>query len=304
MRSRDGTSDQVLKPFGDLGLKDQLVLVENLEFTRDNSIPNLDEQHWTGTTQMLSGKTPTAYGDKARNATIDQYLGAKIGAGMPHPSLYMSLFAAMTCSFQADQSRVMPNNEPLDVFKKVFGGLSTTAPDAAVLRRLARRQSVLDSVAKDVAEAQLAAKMKGSRCTNPIIDPTLKYSDPMNLPATMRAFIDITVAAMACDQTRVVLISNFPSDNSYDYSCPYAPVNAPDAAHHALSHGGTNTNPDQSANQNGWLLERQFQHQMMAELAKKLKDIPEGTGTMLDNTVILIPSEVGGRTPTPLRGCS
>ena len=116
----------------------------------------------------------------------------------------------------------------------------------------------------------------------------------MNLPATMRAFIDITVAAMACDQTRVVLISNFLSDNSYDYSCPYAPVNAPDAAHHALSHGGTNTNPDQSANQNGWLLERQFQHQMMAELAKKLKDIPEGTGTMLDNTVILHSLRGGG----------
>ena len=154
-------------------------------------------------------------------------------------------------------------------------------PDAAVLAGLAHKKSVLDSVTKDLGsflkrlpaedkmraalqlqaiqtmEAQIAKQQAGGgvACMPPMVDSSVDYKQSASLPTAIRAYIDITVAAMACDLTRVMVMSTHLGDGG-DFTCPWAPVDAPDAGHHALSHGGTNSKPDGGAQARQHLADR------------------------------------------------
>jgi hypothetical protein len=123
----------------------------------------------------------------------------------------------------------------------------------------------------------------------------------------MRAFISLTVAAFACDQTRLVIMHDFISDGSERnprYGAPFPPINTPGAngGQHALSHNGDGSSNPQFQ---GFRRIKAFNTQLACELAAALKAIPEPSGsgeTMLDNTIIYIPTEIGkGHTPTGLQ---
>src|SRR5262249_23061675 len=138
----------VLQPYGDAGLKDQLVLLDNLEM-RFSTGP---DKHTAGNSQMLTGSGPMGTTDGTNyppvtNQSIDQYLAAQVGVPLQSnwPSLYLQA-ADCTCSFASDGTLITGDGDPLDVYKKVFGNLSMTGPDPTLVRRLARRQSVLDAV--------------------------------------------------------------------------------------------------------------------------------------------------------------
>jgi hypothetical protein len=222
---------------------------------------------------------------------------------------------SVTYSYGADGTGVPSNNDPLNIYTRVFGALDPAGgPDPALLRRLARRQSVLDSVTADVlafkrrlgtedakrADAQLTAIREmekrltvgvpaGPACTKPAMPGGVDFKSHRFVPETMRAFIDLTVAAMACNQTRVVMMHSYLREyHPPNFLCPWAPANAPTASFHGLSHDETG---DGFA---AFVRAKSFHFQLAGELANKLKAMPEqGGGNMLDRTVILIPTEIG-----------
>lgn len=326
----------IMAPVDTMGLRADFVGIEGLEMKRP---PGRFDSHYCGIAQLLTGITPDPGGASGKGdygiyisagPSIDTYLAAKLFSAMPWPSLQMgALCDGVSYTHTNDGKMVPANRNPLDLYKKVFGNLTPQGPDPATLNRLARRKSVLDSVAKDLAafrarlpaedrartdaqidaiqqmEARLRALMAGgSACTKPMIDSTIDYSTEESCPAAMRAYIALTVAAMACDQTRLVVLHDFVGDGSVRnprFGAPFPPVNAPGNGQHALSHNGDSSTPMYE----GFRRMRAFNTLLACELAKQLKAIPEpgvAGRSMLDNTIIYIPSEQGqGHTPTGLQ---
>lgn len=329
----DFTLGSIMAPVDTMGLRDQFVGIEGIEMRRPAD--GAFDTHFCGIAQLLTGPIPGANGNPGnfgiyRSATqsIDQYLASKQFASLPWPCLLMgALCDGVSYSHLADGTMVPTNVKPLDLYNKVFGNLMPGGPDPAALARLARRKSVLDHVARDLttfksrlpaedrarADAQLGAIQQmesrlqslavSGACTKPTVDPNVDYAAEESLPDAMRAFIAITVAAFACDQTRLVVMHDFLSDGSTSnprYGAPFAPVNTPGVGQHSLSHG-----LDDSPTFEGFQRMKAFNTQLACELAAALKAIPEpgvSGETMLDNTLIYMPTEIGrGHTPVGLQ---
>ncbi|MDX2023120.1 MAG: DUF1552 domain-containing protein [Deltaproteobacteria bacterium] len=90
------------------------------------------------------------------------------------------------------------------------------------------------------------------------------------------------VAAFACDLTRVATLMLRGQGTKFP-GCGFAPVNRPDVTFHSLSH----------LEDESWDTLKTFTHGLVAEALTKLQSIPEGAGTMLDNTWVLVGSEIG-----------
>jgi len=138
-----GTLTRALEP-----LRDELVILDNLEMRGASG-----DTHFGGIKALLTGRWPNggAMGT-ASNISLDLYLAEKLGRVLTprFPSLNLGVQTdSITRSYQANGTPVPPNQDPYDVYRSLFSGITggSAGPDAALLRRLARRQSVLDSVA-------------------------------------------------------------------------------------------------------------------------------------------------------------
>lgn len=303
--------------------RQDLVILDGLEYKRPVEAANT---HACGHHQMLTGPYVASVGETAppgdhvsANESIDQYLAEKIGriATPQFPSLVLGVGPQnfFSLSHAKDGTNVPSNRDPYDVYKKLFSNLMTgepTAPDPAVLGRLARRKSVLDSVTQDLVafrarlgradreradaqldairamEQRLSAGMTGAtaQCTKPTQVQGLDPKDPKSSLEMYKMHLDVIVAAMACDLTRfATLCFQGVSDAA---PCDFAPFNAPNNSYHSISH-----NEDNSGHVNFRNGKRALFGVVAEGLLKKLKSIPEGNGTMLDNTIIVIASDIG-----------
>jgi hypothetical protein len=209
------------------------------------------------------------------------------------------------CYRAADQP-LPPEDDPAAVYARVFAELHT---DPAVLAaERARQKSILDTVAGEYQrvsaelgsadrqrlEAHLDAvrdieqrltqvgRVGGAACSDPVITPVDK-DDNDAFPAVGALQLDLLAMALACDITRVASLqwSRSVSQTRFTWL-------GIDEAHHDLSHL-----PDDDATALDKLsrIESWYATQL-ATLIAKLKAIPEGDGTLLDNTVILFCNEL------------
>lgn len=195
-------------------------------------------------------------------------------------------------SFLADGSPVLSVRDPLAVYQNMFASQGSVS-------RLARRKSVLDLVAADMAsflktlpaadqaraaaqtdairtlEGRLGATLPNS-CAAPAPPGTagLNFDDANHGTAQATAMMDMITAAFACDQTRVV---------SLVFQGVYSSVNGgllggTNDSIHGMSHYG-DSHP--------MIVAKTAMFEQIAALADRLAAIPEGSGTMLDNTLIV-----------------
>ena len=266
-----------------------------------------------------SGFKPNKDGT-AQRASIDQYLASKVGKIVTpaFPSLNLAVSPTTATSFALDGTPVVGNQDPVAVYGQLFGGLANSGADAkadaARLARLARRKSVLDVVTADLssfrkrlgtedrarADAQLDAiralerrlgdaitspTAGASACARPARPMPIDVDDSANIPKLAGIMTDIVVAAFACDLTRIVAIQNYGSD--YHHSqCNFDPINTKES-YHSLSHA------TDAAGYAKFVALKKFFYGRAAELAMKLKQIPEAGGSMLDNTLIVAHAELG-----------
>jgi hypothetical protein len=197
-----------------------------------------------------------------------------------------------------------PDDDPKSVFERLFSGLAGTDPGAAD-RLLRRRQSVLDFVKGDIQklqsklgkdelerlEAHLESvrdvehrleMMSGLSCQAPA-EPNIDHKKIENYRAAGELQMDLLTAAFSCDMVRYATILWGGATSGKRF-----PSLGFDDSHHQLSHAGDS---DTAAKNklieiNRWYAER------FAYLLAKLDSIPEGTGTMLDNTVVLWGNEL------------
>jgi hypothetical protein len=201
-----------------------------------------------------------------------------------------------------------PQTDPYKLFNTLFATSSMTASQMNAL--LARRKSVLDFVGGQLGkfatnlgtddkvkvqshlqaiqslENQLTSMPTGAAtCTPPTVTPTgLNFNTVTNYPAHVTFMSDIVAAAICCGKARAVTMDLIDNGGGNSLTFPWIDIPSPDM--HAIAHQGS-ANYDQKS-----LIDQWFYQQCVAEVCKKLDAVTEGTGTVLDNTVILVMSDM------------
>jgi hypothetical protein len=266
------------------------------------------------------------------NISIDQLIAQTVGAKTTLGSLELAgkrfagnLWSRM--SYKGPANPVAPEEDPQRAFDRVFG---MPNQNAEALKRLAtRRRSVLDNALSELNT--LSAKMGATdrqklethaatlrdlelRIDNmstttttckPPTRPTVMASPEVianpsgmeqinaqndkTFPDIIKAHMDIMVGALACDITRVTSLIMAPSRSDVVLSWVNYGGSAFKESHHEISHYGT----DEKESQSKLTTINQWYAQQIADFIAKLKAIPEGTGTLFDNTLIVWVNELG-----------
>ena len=249
---------------------------------------------------MLTGRkaSNTSNDDytSAGGISVDQFIANDIGATTAFKSLeyvtsYIYAHAPGYCSFYAANQPVPFEDEPPKLFDRVFGDFTVSPEDPAAIAKRADRQSVLHAVYKNYqaldsrlgsadrqrldAHLQMVKELEqkilagvGAACTIPDQPPTDSTDAELGL--------DIMVHALACDLTRVGFIR-------LDYWDDYGFLDITGSYHDDYLHMVT-SDPVKAAKVDEV---KTYQAGEVASIIERLRAIPEGEGTLFDNTLVL-----------------
>ena len=310
----DFTLSPILQPLAPF--KDKLLIVDNVDMVSSNSGPGDGHQrgmgHMLTATELLPGdfkgggeNTSSGWaGGISVDQRIAQHMGVEsldLGVQVKSKNIWTRM------SYDGADMPRDPNEDPYAVYDKIFGNLTTDPAELEKIRL--QRQSVLDYVKDDIAKLEsrisaqdrpkLDAHLAAVQSVEKKLDPKGQLGafcspvdlggkiDPFageNFPAIGELMTDLAVLALACDYTRVVGLQWSKSVSNTQFSW----LNIPEG-HHDLSHEGNDNTAalDKITKINIWYAER------FAYLLERLSSIPEGDGTLLDNTVVLWCNELG-----------
>lgn len=314
-----GETQKVLTPY-----KDKLLYVDGLMLSghntgdkrRDRAGVKWDNEHGQGISGVFTGSIKDLQGVYSMTESIDQtvakhlyaqkataYKSIALAASSGNPGPHGSAF------FFGGGQPVTPITVPRVAFDTYFDKLQIGEPSAADAAAAARRkllkQSVLDTVRSELdavcsrlgtSERRLCdAHLAGLRSVEKRIQDSgegkpaqcAKPGQPIAKEGTydterdVRANIEIIRSAFACDLTRVATLQIGNADGGVDLD-GYA-------GHHETSHSVT-AQPSAKvvADHKAW---DQFFAKQWLYLLQQLSSIPEGSGSMLDNTLIVFGSD-------------
>jgi hypothetical protein len=306
--------------------KDDLLIVGGVDMlsamasNENGSSPGDAHQKGTGhcltATALLPGNFIGGGGLSAGWAggiSVDQEIANHIGQGTPYASLELGVAVQGAnvrgrISYRGPGQPLPPENSPYATYQRLFG--DSLGDPLEIEQRVARRQSVLDVVADDYE--QLRGRLGGEdreklhnhllsidairqrldkavvkfdgACQPLELGTVLDVDKIENMPVIGGLQMDLLAMALACDITRVATLM-------WTNSTTDAVLSFVDAAitegHHAIAHKG---DEDTTKVQHNTLINTWYASQL-ASLIDRLKAIPEGDGTVFDNTVILWTNE-------------
>jgi hypothetical protein len=293
-------------------VKESLTVLSGFEVKTGNS-----DAHFSGPAGLFTGESivPKPGGDWTfPTATLDQRIAAAIGGETLFRSLEVGVQPGLRgMSHNGPDSINTPESDPIRLYERLFGPTfrlpgENTPPDPS----LALRRSVLDSVLADVRaldrrlgavdrarldqhltavrdlELRIArlqsAPVNRASCMRPEAPPLL---DPIDgrpqMKERARVMADLSAMSLACDQTRVL---------SFWYSDPVSDVLYPNstASHHQLTHDEPGDQPQVNTIVTSIIED-------LAYMIGRLRDVPEGEGSLLDSVAMLATTDVSeGRT--------
>lgn len=249
----------------------------------------------------------------ANGISVDQELAKHIGGSTYLPSLELGVRAMdnevrSRISYSGAGNPMPPVNEPLAAFQRLFGRFLSIDEG-----QRQQRQSVLDVVKQqyDLVRPALASldrqkleqhmelvrgierrmDMRASeQCLPPDPPGQLAADSDDTMAAIAPLQMQLLAAAFACDLTRVASVQFSTAINEIRY-----PWLGSTGSGHTLSHAGPS---DLDARQQ-MIVRRRWIAEQLAELMTTLDAIPEGEGSVLDNTLIVWGNELGrGNTHT------
>lgn len=276
------------------------------------------EQHQRGIGAFLTGQTlqtGSFVGNDgttagwADGASLDQLLVPLLGQGSAAPSLQLGVHCierdvSGVISYGGAAQPLLAENDPAATFRTLFG--QVPGPPDAQERVRRRRASVLDTVQKQFPhakrglsaadrrrldlhleevrqlEARVAALPPGS-CLAPAAPGMTEFQSETAMPQVAKLQVDMLVKALQCDLTRVATLAY--SDAKNHIALPF--LNIPSDVHNISHYADSSTERLQLAQRDAWMAEQ------LAYLIRKLNETPEGTGTLLDSTLVLLGSELG-----------
>jgi len=296
-------------------VKDHVTVLTNMELA--NAYPG---SHATSNSSFLSAAKAkhTEGNDYYLGTTVDQVAAKQLGLETQLPSLELSMDLMQTvgqcdngyaCVYQNNLSWSTPTTplpseaHPRIVFETLFGEGGNSAERRAALRK---RASLLDAFNNDIArlKRKLGAsdrdkvdqyldtireverriqRAEADAANNPLPD----LDRPVGVPAAYadhaRLMFDLQVLAFQGDVTRVTTFQLARETSNRTYP----EIGVPDP-HHPLSHHGND--PDKIARM---AKINQFHVSLFAEFLQKLKDTPDGNGSLLDHSLYLYGSGIG-----------
>ena len=296
-------------------VKNDLTVFTNMELR-----PAYPGSHATSNSSFLSAARakPTESSDYYLGTTADQVAAKEIGQDTQLPSIELAMDIMQivgqcdngyACVYQNNLSWSSPTTplpaeaHPRIVFENLFGEGGTREERQEVLKK---RSSLLDSIVADMnrIKQDLGAsdqakvtdyldaireverriqKAESDSNDNPLPDLDRPVGVPVSYADHARLMFDLQLLAYQGDITRIATfqIARETSNRSYPE------IGVPDP-HHPLSHHGDD--PDKIARMSKI---NAFHVSLYAEYLEKLKNTPEGNGSLLDNSLILYGSGIG-----------
>jgi len=296
-------------------VKDHVTVLSNMELRE--AYPGT---HATSNSTFLScaHAKHTESSDYFLGTTADQIAAKQLGRQTQLPSLELAMDMLQVvgqcdngyaCVYQNNLSWSSPTTplpaeaHPRLVFETLFGEGGSKADRVAELKR---RASLLDFVKDDLARlgGTLGAadrakvdqyldsvrdverriqKAERDAADNPLTDLDRPVGVPAAYAEHARLMFDLQVLAFQGDVTRVITFQLARETSNRTY--PEVGVNDP---HHPLSHHGND--PEKIAR---LAKINQFHVSLFAEFLGKLKAVKEGSGTLLDHSLLLYGSGMG-----------
>ena len=302
-----------LQPLQDVS--DQVTVVSNMDL--QNAYPG---SHATSNSAFLSAARAkrTESTDYYNGITVDQIAAKHIGQQTQLPSLELSMDLLSTvgqcdngyaCVYQnnlswASPTRPLPSEaHPRVVFESLFGNGGTPKQRAAALKR---RASLLDSVTGEIKRIgkrvgaadrnridsfmtsirEVERRIELAQRTaadNPLPDLDRPVGVPVEYVDHAKLMFDLQLLAFQGDITRVVTFQLAREASTRSY-----PEIGVDDPHHPVSHHGNNPEKlEKVAKIN------RHHVSLFADFLKRMREIPEGEGTLLDNSVYMYGSGMG-----------
>eukprot|EP01031_Cornospumella_fuschlensis_P044904 gene44904-54925_t len=297
--------------------RDHLTVLSNMELR--NAYPG---SHATSNASFLSAAKAkhTESNDYYLGTTADQLAAQQIGPATQPPSLEPAMDQLQTtgqcdngyaCVYQNNLSWSSPTTplpseaHPRIVFERLFGEGGTVLERQSALRR---RASLLDWIAEDLAglKRQLGpadrAKVGEYLDTVREVERRIQRAEadvatsplprdlerPLGVPASYtehaKLMFDLQVLAMQGDITRVTTFQLARETSNRTYAVETGVADP----HHPLSHHGND--PDKIARM---AKINAFHVSLFAYFLDRLKNTPEGNGTLLDHSLLLYGSGIG-----------
>lgn len=313
----DFTFGQILEPLA-LNHQGNVTVLDGIDYNGGGGGNN----HMAGPSRfacgsgLLAGSEFSGGGDASSGwgsgISLDQAYAAEVGKFTPFSSLELgvrvnSANPRTRMAYSGPNQPIAPETNPQEVFNRLFSEFGASAAELAQLK--AERRSVIDVVKAqtDALHAEVAAgdKLKldahldgireiedrleleanyGDSCEVPMFEDPGDHNATDNYPAVSRLQIDLLVMAFACDLTRSATFMWNGSTSGQTF--PWLGIST---GHHDLSHEG-DSNTDA---QNDLVTINRWYAEEIAYLLDRLAAIPEGDGTMLDNTIVLWGNELG-----------
>jgi hypothetical protein len=276
--------------------------------------------HSLSPTTWLSGVRPKATQgvDAFAGITADQVAAQAIGQDTVLPSMELATedHSGLIGSCDRDYGCIYMNTlswrtpttplpmeiNPRKVFERMFGQGGSAAERLA---RIQEDRSILDAITRDVSALQLTLgpsdratmtqyldnvreierriqRAEKSQGDEDLLLPTRPAGVPFDFEEHVRLMYDLMALAYQSNITRVVtfMVSREVSNRTY----PQVGVSD---GHHAISH---HQNRAEKMEKNVRI--QTFNVAMFGEFLEKLKNIPDGDGSILDNTVLLYGSNM------------
>ena len=299
----------ILKPLAPV--KDKLLVLSGLAADKARSHGDGGGDHARAMAAFLTGAQPrkTDGTDIRAGVSVDQVAAARIGDQTRLSSLELGTEGgAMAGNCDSGYSCVYSNTMawrsatqpiPKEVNPKlVFERMFAAKEDPSRARRDARRKSVLDFIREDSKDLSnrlgkndvrkldeyftsvrdIELRIERAENLPNVAAPSLTI--PEKIPASyeehIRLMCDLTVLAFQTDVTRVVtfVLANEGSNKAY----PFIDVRE---GHHTLSHHGGD-----AEKKNKIRKINEFHTRQLAYLLEKLNSVNEGSGSLLDNSMV------------------
>jgi hypothetical protein len=323
--TRNGSDDNftlstILQPLEDH--QSDLLVLENIDLTASLEPGTPGDAHQKGTGTCLTG-IPLQEGDFVGDAgesagwangiSIDQHVANAIGKDTTFRSLEFGVLVQGSSvrsriSYRGPGQPLPPENDPYTMYRRLFGDPSVTPEELA--RQTLRRQAVVSSLAGDYqrlrgqlggddrykldihveAVQSLQDRLEKSQlvfdgsCQRYDQGAPLDVARVTNMPELAKLQMDLMAMAFACDVTRVASLMWTQSTAGHVYNWLGTDIRE---GHHSLAHKGDEDTKKVTQNTaiNRW------HSSQLAYFIEKLKAIPEGEGSVFDNTVIFWTNE-------------
>jgi hypothetical protein len=298
---------EILEPFKPY--RDSINIISDLSHPQAYGGGSATSNHTRSAAAYLSGANAKSGTSAYLGITIDQLAAQKIGQDNAMPSLELGIEdPSLSCgdglscayrdtiSWQGPTSPLPMQNNPQVVFERLFGDGSTDA-----LRRARREQSLslLDSVMgevnslnkklpasdksrvdqylNDVREIERRIEKASQQLSGDLKVPPAPTAIPKDFEEHIKLMFDLWVLAWQADITRITtLLMAKELSNAV-----YAKSGIRDAFHILSHHSNLRENMDKFA-----VLNR-YHSTIFVYLLEKLKNTPDGDGSLLDHSMVL-----------------